>query len=63
MSNHVKVDPMTPKAEKTGKELCERLRIEEDGSITADAEKAFKELGEKLEHRELVAKEKRTASS
>ena len=57
MSNHVKVDSMTPKAEKTGKELSERLRIEEDGSITADAEKAFKELSEKLEHRELVAKE------
>jgi hypothetical protein len=57
MSNHVNVDPMAPKAEKTNKELSERLRVEEDGSITANAERAFKELSQRLEHRELITKE------
>ena len=57
MSSQAKVDPMAPKAEKTNKELSQMLRVEADESITADAERALKELGQRLEHRELITKE------
>jgi len=57
MSSQAKGDPTTPTAEKTGKGLSERLRIEEDGSISADAEKAFQELSQSLECREQITKE------